>query len=126
VLPDLISAFNTTDYDQKVQENPDNEDVSPAMEAFIKRLHANVKPPTVEHDDMAPPPLEHGEGFVHYMSNGTGAYLGKFGRLVSYASDVLAVHPRILQGYITTVEQNIVVERRSNHVQIIGVNGWIK
>ncbi|KAG0005685.1 hypothetical protein BGZ65_010370, partial [Modicella reniformis] len=121
VYRDVMGVFQTTEYAQRAQEVTGRDGPSPAMETFIKRLHANVKPPeaAATHDDMIPPPLKYGEGFACYMHEGSGAYLGTYERLLSYASNILCEEPSTLQYYVHKMEEDVVEERRYRRVQVV-------
>ncbi|KAI8355203.1 hypothetical protein B0O80DRAFT_448669 [Mortierella sp. GBAus27b] len=139
-FPGMLAAFEGTGYksykemdeekrrameqNEEAAEEEDEESVGkvyPSMEAFIRRLNANVQQPKADaHDDMDQPrPLKYGEGYVHYLPNGSGAFLGSYERLMSYACNILAIEPDELQRHVAVVEQLLVVEPREAHIQAL-------
>lgn len=88
--------------------------MSPPIETFIRRLYSDVAPPEgdggqyEEEDWLEPPPLSPGEGFVHYLPDRGGKYLGNYERLLGYACNILGVRMALLEEAVILVEKAVV------------------
>ncbi|KAF9994904.1 Pol I core factor CF [Entomortierella chlamydospora] len=108
----VVGVFQTTDYAQKISDYNGDDRISLSIEAFIKKLYSGVPPPDehTDEDNMEPPPLRHGEGFVHYRGDSVDVYLGRYERLLAYASNILCIKPSSLQEEVSIVEEILVAE----------------
>ncbi|KAG0205557.1 hypothetical protein BGX28_002809 [Mortierella sp. GBA30] len=110
----LLELMQTTEYAQKMSNYTASSRAAPAIESFIKRLHSEVEVPDTdqydEDDDLEPPPLKPGQGFVHYLRDKGGVYLGNYERIIGYASNILGVDAGLLEDAVMTVEESLVWE----------------
>ena len=78
------------------------------MVPYIQRLSSNVAPPEGEgdsEDNSESPPRQL---LVHYKgSDNKGEFLGKYERLLSYASNILCLDADYLQGEVRFIERTL-------------------
>ncbi|KAF9896575.1 jumonji domain-containing protein 6, partial [Lobosporangium transversale] len=107
IISSVLEFFQeTTGYPQESEKYSGQDQISPALEAFIKKLYSSAILPDEETsiDPHRPPPLRLGEGFVHYKADHLSNYLGNYGRVLSYGCEVLGIDPNVLQQEISAVE----------------------
>ncbi|CAO3574406.1 unnamed protein product [Mortierella alpina] len=107
----VLSCLEGTDYAQRLSEQQTETKVSPPIETFIRRLYIDVAPPEGDYDEedwLEPPPLLPGEGFVHYLPDRSGKYLGNYERLLGYACNILGVRRALLEEAVILVEKEVV------------------
>ncbi|KAF9115996.1 Pol I core factor CF [Mortierella sp. AM989] len=125
VFDQVLGVFQTTEYAQMVNSSSTLDRVSPSIEAFIKRLYSDIPSPDepIDEGDLKPPPLKPGEGFVHYKPDNVNVYLGRYERLLAYASNLLCVNPGSLQNVVTHVEDVLVLEPNSDIEKVKTTDG---
>ena len=111
VYNQLLGIFETSDY-TKDKTAPDSGPKGVNLESFIKRLHSGVQPVDRYMDDdeidgLRPPPLNPGESYVHYTKDINGVFLGRYGRALSYAANILYMTPEALHKHVAYVEEVI-------------------
>ncbi|KAG0288957.1 Pol I core factor CF [Linnemannia gamsii] len=75
---------------------------------FIQRLCSTVQPANNLAIQEGPLPQQK---FVHYLDDPKGQFLGKYDRLLSYASNILCVSPEHLEGEVRFIEEHLIVGR---------------
>ncbi|KAF9956058.1 hypothetical protein BGZ70_010042 [Mortierella alpina] len=106
----VLSCLEGTDYAQRLSGRQTETKVSPPIETFIRRLYLDVAPPDGDYDEedwLEPPPLSPGEGFVHYLPDRGGKYLGNYERLLGYACNILGVRMALLEEAVILVEKEV-------------------
>ncbi|KAF9278507.1 jumonji domain-containing protein 6 [Mortierella alpina] len=109
----VLNCLEGTDYAQRLSQQQTETKVSPPIETFIRRLYSDVAPPEgdggqyEEEDWLEPPPLSPGEGFVHYLPDRGGKYLGNYERLLGYACNILGVRMALLEEAVILVEKAV-------------------
>jgi hypothetical protein len=76
---------------------------------FIQRLCSTVQPADDLTVQEGPLPQQK---FVHYLDDPRGQFLGKYGRLLSYASNILCVSPEHLENEVRFIEEHLIVGRK--------------
>ncbi|KAG0310341.1 Pol I core factor CF [Linnemannia gamsii] len=76
---------------------------------FIQRLCSTVQPADGLTVQEGPLPQQK---FVHYLDDPRGQFLGKYGRLLSYASNILCVSPEHLENEVRFIEEHLIVGRK--------------
>ncbi|KAF9952493.1 jumonji domain-containing protein 6 [Mortierella alpina] len=112
----VLNCMEGTDYAQRLSEKQTETKVSPPIETFIRRLYSDVAPPEGDggqlddEDWLEPPPLSPGEGFVHYLPDRGGEYLGNYERLLGYACNILGVPMALLEEAVIQVEREVIMQ----------------
>ncbi|KAG0056972.1 hypothetical protein BGZ83_002579 [Gryganskiella cystojenkinii] len=113
VLRPVLSVFESTKYGDLTLDDFDHRP-TPEIESFIRHLHANVPRPEDREDwkemESVPPPLRPGEGYVHYIDEPSGEFLGRYKRLLSYGANILCLTTEEMQDHVRRVEEATVCE----------------
>ncbi|KAF9439326.1 hypothetical protein BGZ76_003856 [Entomortierella beljakovae] len=109
VFRQVVGIVQSTEYAKETEDSSLNKDISLSIETFIKNLHSNVQPPErrSDMDSEEPPPLRPGEGYVHYKKDNVDVYLGRYERLLGYASNILYIKPKTLEFEISFIENRL-------------------
>ncbi|KAF9091788.1 Pol I core factor CF [Mortierella sp. GBA35] len=102
--------YSRTSVNGEFRSQQSSEGQPPGIAPFIQRLYYNVNPPD---DSMIGDhtPIPPGAGFVHYKGDVGGQFLGKYERLLSYASNILCINPEELQSEVCFIERILLIEK---------------
>lgn len=103
------SQLSGGDMSQRPKPKPRTKPSSVSVVPYIQRLSSNVQPANnlaIVEDGQLPQ-----QKFVHYKDDPKGQFLGKYDRLLSYASNILCISPEQLEREVQFIEQLIIVDR---------------
>ncbi|KAG9064141.1 hypothetical protein KI688_003327 [Linnemannia hyalina] len=107
---DQQSQLSGGEKSQWPKPKPQTKSLSVSVVPYIQRLCSNVQPANnlaVVEDGRLPQ-----QKFVHYLDDPKGQFLGKYDRLLSYASNILCISPEHLEREVQFIEELIIVDRK--------------
>ncbi|KAG0370382.1 Pol I core factor CF [Mortierella sp. AD032] len=73
---------------------------------YIQRLYSEAKPASHLAVETGPLPQQ---TFVHYLEDPKGQFMGQYGRLLGYASNILCITPEELEKEVRFIEKQLIV-----------------
>lgn len=106
---DQQSQLSGGEKSQRPKAKPQTKPSLVSVVPYIQRLCSNVQPANnlaVVEDVQLPQ-----QKYVHYLDDPKGQFLGKYERLLSYASNILCISPEHLEREVQFIEELIIVDR---------------
>ncbi|KAG0344689.1 hypothetical protein BG004_004262 [Podila humilis] len=111
----LLRPFIETDY-SSTMEGVDRHGIRsvPGIDTFIAHLYSSVPSPMERQEAInmgtsagTPPPLKPGQGYVKYLKDASDNYVGPYGRLLAYASNIMATVAEEIEKHVERAETTL-------------------